>query len=129
MNEGSSWSCACCQLHCKLHICILYYADSNVSSTGGTNLNAGQISVSNSGYVNPSIITLDSPSPPVTLTPTPPVTQPAPVQSFGIRMPPPPAYCNPMYMPTLPTFLDLDSDSNSPQSNNPTANPLYPPHY
>jgi hypothetical protein len=38
---------------------------------------------------------------------------------------PPPIFPNSMYLSSVPTFLDLDSDSNSPQSSN-TA-PLYPP--
>ncbi|XP_069691208.1 E3 SUMO-protein ligase PIAS2 isoform X2 [Periplaneta americana] len=105
--------------------------DTSVSSSGGNgggnNTNAGPSSVSSSGYMSPSVITLDSPSPPATPTPTPPVQQPLPTRSPGLRMPPPAVFPGSMYLSSLPTYLDLDSDSNSPQSSNPT--PLYPPRY
>lgn len=109
------------------------HSDTGVSSSGGSaggnSSHAGLSSVSSSGYMSPSVITLDSPSPPATPTPpappAPPV-QPLPGRSPGLRMPPP-IFPNSMYLSSVPTFLDLDSDSNSPQSSN-TA-PLYPPRY
>ncbi|XP_021928824.1 E3 SUMO-protein ligase PIAS2 isoform X2 [Zootermopsis nevadensis] len=109
------------------------HSDTSVSSSGGSaggnNSNPGLSSVSSSGYMSPSVITLDSPSPPATPTPpapaVPPV-QPLPGRSPGLRMPPP-IFPNSMYLSSVPTFLDLDSDSNSPQSSN--AGPLYPPRY
>ncbi|GFG30941.1 hypothetical protein Cfor_04039 [Coptotermes formosanus] len=103
------------------------HSDSNVSSSGGgaggNNSNAGLSSVSSSGYVSPSIITLDSPSPPA----TPPGTQVPSVQPLPSLQMPPPIFPNSMYLSSVPTFLDLDSDSNSPQSS--SAAPLYPPRY
>lgn len=109
------------------------YTDASVSSSGGSaggnSSNPGLSSVSSSGYMSPSVITLDSPSPPATPTPpapsVPPV-QPLPGRSPGLRMPPP-MFPNSMYLSSVPTFLDLDSDSNSPQSS--SAAPLYPPRY
>jgi E3 SUMO-protein ligase PIAS1/E3 SUMO-protein ligase PIAS2 len=103
------------------------HSDSSVSSSGGGaggNIsNIGMGSVSSSGYVSPSIITLDSPSPPA----TPPGTQTPSVQQLPSLQMPPPIFPNSMYLSSIPTFLDLDSDSNSPQSSN--AAPLYPPRY
>jgi len=100
------------------------HSDSSVSSSGGGaggNIsNIGMGSVSSSGYVSPSIITLDSPSPPA----TPPGTQTPSVQPLPSLQMPPPIFPNSMYLSSVPTFLDLDSDSNSPQSSN--AAPLYP---
>ena len=103
------------------------HTDSSVSSSGGGaggNIsNIGMGSVSSSGYVSPSIITLDSPSPPA----TPPGTQTPSVQPLPSLQMPPPIFPNSMYLSSVPTFLDLDSDSNSPQSSN--AAPLYTPRY
>jgi hypothetical protein len=49
-----------------------------------------------------------------------------PDRSPGLRMPPP-IFPNSMYLSSVPTFLDLESDSNSPQSS--SAASIYHPRY
>lgn len=85
---------------------------SSSTSTGSTST-VGASSVTSSGYMSPSIITLDSPSPPGTRNTTP-VPQLSP-----IRMPPPMFPAN-LFIPSMQSVLEVDSDSNSPQpgSNN-----------
>lgn len=69
--------------------------------------------VSTSGQHSPSLIILDSDSPPTTPTPTP---TPTPVLNMEIPKRPPPPYSAALsYLASQSHFLDLDSDSTYPR--------------
>ncbi|XP_049787220.1 E3 SUMO-protein ligase PIAS2 isoform X2 [Schistocerca gregaria] len=101
--------------------CVSSTVNSSSAPVGSFN------AVSSSGYMSPSVITLDSPSPPDTRTSTPDPrlsggqpTSTAANPVTPLRMAPP-SFPSSLFIAGMPTMLELDSESSSPQPGVPTT--------